>query len=103
MMQVRLSEKMVEEPGSQSLRPSKPKQIARPNGLQGGVYIPDEPAVVKTTRQWSDVWESLLRMGLGEVTVQAGTVVASITLVLLVLWVMGSFYLKGNIGQRDNT
>jgi murein DD-endopeptidase MepM/ murein hydrolase activator NlpD len=62
----------------------------------------EEPAV-KTPRRWNDIWEGLLRLGLGEVALRAGTVLASITLVLLVLWVMGSFYLKGEVNYtRDS-
>ncbi len=36
----------------------------------------------------------MLRLGLGEIALRAGTVLASITLVLLVMWVMSSFYLS---------
>lgn len=53
-------------------------------------------------RRWNEIWEGLLRLGLGEVALRAGTVLASIALVLLVLWVMGNFYLKGNVAHaRD--
>ncbi len=53
-------------------------------------------------RQWNDIWEGLLRLGLGETALRAGTVIASIALVLLVVWVMGNFYLKGKVTyQRD--
>lgn len=53
-------------------------------------------------RRWDQIWESLLRLGLGETAVRLGTAVASILLVLLVIWVMGSFYLKGDVTyERD--
>lgn len=53
-------------------------------------------------RRWNDVWDRLLRLGLGEVALRAGTVLASAALVLLVLWLMGNFYLKGNVTyERD--
>ncbi len=42
------------------------------------------------------VWEGLARLGLGEVTLRVGTGLASIGLILLVVWVMGNFYLKGS-------
>jgi murein DD-endopeptidase MepM/ murein hydrolase activator NlpD len=51
----------------------------------------------KTGFKWTDIWESLLRMGLGEISLRVGTAVASIALILLVIWVMGSFYLKGQM------
>lgn len=53
-------------------------------------------------KRWNDIWEGLLRLGLGEFALRTGTVLASITLVLLVLWVMDSFYLKGGVNyERD--
>jgi murein DD-endopeptidase MepM/ murein hydrolase activator NlpD len=62
----------------------------------------DVPSEKSTPRRWNEIWEFLLRLGLGETALRMGTVLASITLVLLVLWVMGSFYLKGNvIYERD--
>ena len=60
------------------------------------VLTPSQP------RRWNDVWDRLLRLGLGEVALRAGTVLASIALVLLVLWLMGNFYLKGSVTyERD--
>ncbi len=56
-----------------------------------------EGATEKNTHQLSDIWDRLLRLGLGEVTIQAGTVLASFILVLLVIWVMGGLYLKGGV------
>jgi hypothetical protein len=53
---------------------------------------------IKSTKpplSWTQVWESLVRLGLGEVTLRVGTGLASFVLVLLVVWVMGNFYLKG--------
>ena len=42
------------------------------------------------------IWEGLARLGLGEVSLRVGTGLASIALILLVVWVMGNFYLKGS-------
>src|SRR5690554_7849344 len=42
-------------------------------------------------------WENLVRMGLGEVALRVGSGLASIALILLVVWVMGNFYLKGEV------
>ncbi len=74
--------------------------------------VPDEPVqlqatllqepAAKSARQWNEIWEALLRLGLGEIALRAGTILASIALVLLVIWVMESFYLKGDVTyQRD--
>ncbi len=62
----------------------------------------DEPASKRSPRQWNEIWEGLLRLGLGEIAVRTGTAIASVALVLLVLWVMASFYLKGDVAyERD--
>lgn len=48
----------------------------------------------------SQIWNRLLRLVLGETTLRTGTVVATGLLVLLVVWVMGSYFLKG---QKSST
>lgn len=64
----------------------------------------DEPAEPQhAPRDWSHVWDRLLRLGLGEVAMRAGTAMASIALVLLALWVMGNFYLKGDVAYERDT
>jgi len=40
------------------------------------------------------IWEGLVRMGLGESTLRVVTSVVTISLILIVLWIMGNFYLK---------
>jgi murein DD-endopeptidase MepM/ murein hydrolase activator NlpD len=57
----------------------------------------EQPIPSPAPRRWNDIWEKLVRLGLGESALRAGTLLASIALVLLVLWVMGSFYLKGEV------
>lgn len=79
--------------------PGHPR-ISRPDE---NLSLPEEPAAERTPRRWNDIWESLLRLGLGEIALRAGTVLASIALVLLVLWVMGNFYLKGDVQYTRDT
>jgi len=55
----------------------------------------EEIKPTKPPLSWTQVWEGLTRLGLGEVTLRVGTGLASFVLVLLVVWVMGDFYLKG--------
>lgn len=50
-----------------------------------------EPA--KRAQNWSEIWERLVRLGLGEITLRIGTSLSSILLILLVAWVMRSVYL----------
>lgn len=47
-------------------------------------------------RSWSQAWEGLVRLGLGEVALRVGMVLASAALILLVVWVMSTFYLKSS-------
>jgi len=63
--------------------------------------IPDEPAGERSPRQWNEIWEDLLRLGLGEVALRTGTAIASIALVLLVVWVMRNFYLQGDLSRES--
>ena len=44
---------------------------------------------------WGSLWERLIRLGLGEFSLRFGTGLLSIALILLVIWVMGKFYLNG--------
>jgi murein DD-endopeptidase MepM/ murein hydrolase activator NlpD len=46
---------------------------------------------------WRDTWEKIVRLGLGELSIRIGTAIASVALVLLVVWIMGRFFLKGEI------
>lgn len=60
------------------------------------------PGEEQTQQGWNHVWDRLVRLGLGEVALRVGTGLASIVLILIVLWVMGNFYLKGKVnGYRD--
>jgi murein DD-endopeptidase MepM/ murein hydrolase activator NlpD len=75
----------------------------RLSSLEDNLNSLEEPAASESPRRWSDIWERVLRLGLGEIALRAGTVLASIALVLLVLWVMRSFYLKGDVSYtRDS-
>ncbi|MHC1781486.1 MAG: peptidoglycan DD-metalloendopeptidase family protein [Anaerolineaceae bacterium] len=47
--------------------------------------------------QWQNIWEQLVRLGLGESTLRIGTVLVSFVFVALAVWVMGNFYLKGEV------
>lgn len=59
--------------------------------------LPVVPEESNTPSRWNNIWEGLLRLGLGEIAMRTGTAMASIALVLLVLWVMGNFYLKSDV------
>lgn len=65
-------------------------------------HSPEENNLMKASlsRHWSEIWDKLVRLGLGETILKVGTGIGSIILALLVLWVMGNYYLKGN---KNNT
>ena len=43
---------------------------------------------------WQEIWERLLRVGLGETAMRLGSSLASMAMVLMVVWVMNNFYIK---------
>lgn len=51
----------------------------------------------KPRRGWNHWWEQLVRLGLGEVTLRVGTGIASLIMILVVVWVMRNFYLRGTV------
>ena len=51
----------------------------------------------KPKREWRQIWENLVRLGLGETALRLGTGILSITLVLCVVWVMRHFYLDEEV------
>jgi hypothetical protein len=59
-----------------------------------------ESAEPKRERGLVAVWENIVRLGLGEIALRIGTGLASIALILLVIWVMGNFYLKGEVSGQ---
>lgn len=50
----------------------------------------------KTSKGWAAFWERIVRHGFGEIALRVGTGLGVILLILVVVWVMGRFYLKGN-------
>ncbi len=54
----------------------------------------------KERKNFRSIWDNIVQFGLGEVSLRVGTVMASIALILLVVWVMGRFYLKGEITEQ---
>ena len=66
--------------------------------MEDGLSTASDPVLEpKPGRKWNEIWEGLLRLGLGEPVLRIGTGVVSIVLILLVVWVMSNFYLKGNV------
>jgi murein DD-endopeptidase MepM/ murein hydrolase activator NlpD len=61
-----------------------------------------EPAPQDEGKGFARVWERLVRLGLGESALRVATSVVLISFFLIVVWVMGSFYLRAQTspGQK---
>ena len=58
----------------------------------------EEPlSPAKKGRSLVEYWENLVQMGLGEAALRVGTGLVSLALILMVVWVMSTFYLKGEV------
>lgn len=74
--------------------------------VEGDVERVEEAASAKPEQKrkridWGKIWENVLRWGLGEITLRIGTALASLILILLVIWVMENFYLKGPLEPAE--
>jgi murein DD-endopeptidase MepM/ murein hydrolase activator NlpD len=76
-------------------KPSMPPEDKR---LVDQKQIPEaeKPTETKSPKGWANLWENLVRYGFGEIALRIGTGLGCIILILVVVWVMGKFYLKGN-------
>lgn len=61
----------------------------------------DEENSPEKERNLKTVWDNVVKVGLGEVSLRVGTIIASIALILLVVWVMGRFYLQGEVTETQ--
>ena len=51
----------------------------------------------KNHQSLAEIWENIITIGLGEQALRIGSILISLVLILMVVWVMGTFYLKGNL------
>lgn len=58
------------------------------------VLAPDEPYDEKEPVSFAQVWNKILKLGLGESALKVGTALASLALIALVIWVMSRFFLN---------
>ena len=78
----------------------KENEISRSENSPDLNPVPQLEQPVPGKKDWRDRWENIVRMGLGEVSLRIGTTIVTVALVLLVVWVMGRFYLTGNINDK---
>lgn len=67
------------------------------DALEGEPQLADSLDEPRPRREWRQVWEGLVRLGLGETALRLGTGLLSIFLVLVVVWVMRHFYLDEEV------
>jgi murein DD-endopeptidase MepM/ murein hydrolase activator NlpD len=87
---------MIEDSGT---HPNLAEEEDAPQAVEGGAA--ENPEESTRGSRWNEIWESLLRLGLGETALRVGTGIVSLALILLVVWVMSSFYLKGHVASRN--
>jgi len=57
---------------------------------------------VQTGKNLADYWENLVKIGLGEAALRVGTVLVSLALILVVVWVMRNYYLDGEVSAPQS-
>ncbi len=65
--------------------------------------IASQSDIAPKPRTWRQIWEALLRLGLGESVLRIGTGLASVILILLAVWVMSNFYLNSDLSGSSDT
>ncbi len=50
---------------------------------------------------WNRLWERILRLGLGEVSLKVSSAIVTLVLIVIVLWIMGNFYVNSDVNS-DN-
>lgn len=72
-----------------------------------GDYTPDlqlsDDVTVEDLSIWNKLLDKLVRLGLGEVSLRVGTAVLSFIMILVVVWIMGKFYLPGKSSPNTST
>jgi hypothetical protein len=78
-----------------------PEQIDPSKAPSGGGASQPKPKKSETeprgSSRFSQVWDTLGHLGLRDVSLRVGAGIALVLLVLVVVWVMGNFYLGGKI------
>ena len=75
-----------------------PSTSQSPRDADAGDRQGDEGSPASSSRGLGRVWENLVHMGLGETVLRVGTGMASLALIVLVVWVMSNLYLNDRSG-----
>ncbi len=78
---------MIKDPSSEEPKP----EVQRP------------PEEMQKPERWSALWLKMLWLGLGERFLQIGSVIVTLILIGVVLWIMGTYYLKtDSVGSPES-
>lgn len=64
---------------------------------EGHIIEETKPHRSTQVKPKTNLWEKLVRMGLGETTIKVGTAVVSVVLFIIIAWVMSQFYVKSRV------
>ena len=70
-------------------------------GENGPTRQNNDEKTPKSRSRLEQLWNNLLKLGLGETALKVGTGVASLVLILIVVWIMGKFFLKDQLNQNN--
>lgn len=62
-----------------------------------------EDVTVEDLSIWNKLLDKLIRLGLGEASLRIGTAVLSFIMILVVVWIMGKFYLPGKSSPNTSS
>jgi len=68
-----------------------------PNSGDESPVQEEENLSTPNEKSWQQLWQRLIKLGLGETAVRIITGVTAVVLIVIVAWVMGNFFLKGKL------
>ena len=81
----------------------EPSTSQDPHDADAGDRQGGEQTPVSGSRGLGRVWENLVHMGLGDTVLRVGTGLASLALIVLVVWVMSTLYLNDRSGPSKDS
>lgn len=74
---------------------------SNPSPKTDGEVVEETKNIIQ--KKWRQIWNKLLLLGLGETTLHIITGVFAVVLILVVVWIMSSFFLKGQQNSTTTT
>ncbi len=70
-----------------------------PSSRPGETPTEENPQFLKN---WDRLWERVVKLGLGDIALRAGSALVTIGLIGLIIWVMKGFFLSGEMAAQDS-